>query len=385
MQGVKLNTIEYKTIRIDISEFMPSDTAVKEMFAAFTVIRQESGFSEQCDALNDAVAEFIDRANHDGMMPVFGRVYMSDVANQYTYLQPSVRKILPCAVSYVQQAPLGGGKMALSLVLQTKCEITNDGWFWYYEHNGYIHFRTSHQCMLQANSQRQIKNLLERLDKNLNKYGCDIASNCLHAWFCIRDIDVNYHGMKMGYKHYVGKISKNTLTCRMSYTCTDGKCYDSRTKVMIDTYCVKGLDEKQRHCLYFHDKPSKPWEVGLSPYSGLYVDYGDRRQVYINGAVGKEHLGCSMKDCNAELQMTEVMANVETFLADADCTKKDIVYAVVYVRDASDYESVGRVYQKMFGQIPTIFVSSAACKPGWLVGMSCIAMREISGNGWRDL
>jgi len=385
MQGLKLNTIEDKTIRIDVSEFMPHDTAVKEMFAVFSVIRLEAGFSEQCDALNGVMAGFLDRMSHDGMMPVFGRVYMSDVANQYAYLQPALRKMLPCSVSYVQKAPLGGGKIALSLVLQTKCEITDDGWCWYYEHNGYIHFRTSHQSLLQASSQRQIKNLLERLDKNLNKYDCNVAGNCLHSWFYIRDIDVNYHGMKNGYKQYFGKTSKKVLTCRMAYTCTDGKCCDSRTKVMLDTYCVKGLDERQRHCLYFHDKPSKPWEVGLSPYTGLYVDYGDRRHVYINGAVGKEHRGCSMKDCNAALQMKEVMTNVETFLSDAGCTKTDIAYAVIYVRDASDYVSVSRVYQDMFGQIPTIFVSSAACKPGWLVGMECIAMRELSGNSWRDL
>ena len=55
-----------------------------------------------------------------------------------------------------------------------------------------------------------------------------------------------------------------------------------KVTVQMDTYAVDGLKSEQIHYLYAPTHLNPTYEYGVSFERGTYVDYGDRRQVFIS-------------------------------------------------------------------------------------------------------
>ena len=51
-------------------------------------------------------------------------------------------------------------------------------------------------------------------------------------------------------------------------------------------------------------------------------------------------------------------------------------FQIVYIRDAGDYRVVNRLFEERFPEVPKVIVVAAVCRPGWLVEMECIALKE---------
>lgn len=62
-----------------------------------------------------------------------------------------------------------------------------------------------------------------------------------------------------------------------------GRHADPKVLVQMDTYAVAGLKPEQIHFLYAPTHLNPTYEYGVSFERGTYVDYGDRRQVFISG------------------------------------------------------------------------------------------------------
>lgn len=76
-------------------------------------------------------------------------------------------------------------------------------------------------------------------------------------------------------------------------------------------------------------------------------------------------------------QTHRMWENVETLLAEAECTYEDVGYMVVYLRDTSDYQVVHQLYEERFHDKPYVIVHAPVCRSGWLVEMECMAVRKV--------
>ena len=73
-------------------------------------------------------------------------------------------------------------------------------------------------------------------------------------------------------------------------------------------------------------------------------------------------------------------SNVEALLKEADCSYEEVTQMIVYLRDISDYHTVKALYDKRFPDKPKVFVNAPVCRPGWLVEMECMAIKNISSH-----
>ena len=115
----------------------------------------------------------------------------------------------------------------------------------------------------------------------------------------------------------------------------------------MDTYAVDGLKSEQIHYLYAPTHLNPTYEYGVSFERGTYVDYGDRRQVFISGTASINNKGEVVYP--GDLKQTERMwENVEALLKEAGCTFDDLGQMIVYLRDVADYTVVKGMYDERF-------------------------------------
>lgn len=77
-------------------------------------------------------------------------------------------------------------------------------------------------------------------------------------------------------------------------------------------------------------------------------------------------------------QTHRMWENVEALLKEADCTFDNVGEMVVYLRDIADYQLVSELYKERFYGKPYVIVNAPVCRPGWLVEMECMAVKQIN-------
>ena len=75
-------------------------------------------------------------------------------------------------------------------------------------------------------------------------------------------------------------------------------------------------------------------------------------------------------------QTHRMWENVEALLAEAGCTYDNVGPMIVYLRDTSDYAMVSKLYQERFPNHPHVIVHAPVCRPGWLIEMECMAVKQ---------
>ena len=53
---------------------------------------------------------------------------------------------------------------------------------------------------------------------------------------------------------------------------------------------------------------------------------------------------------------------------------------IVYLRDEADYDVVKELYDARFPHTPKVFVHAAVCRPGWLIEMECMGVRQLENK-----
>ena len=76
-------------------------------------------------------------------------------------------------------------------------------------------------------------------------------------------------------------------------------------------------------------------------------------------------------------QTHRMWENVEALLAEADCTFDEVGEMVVYLRDTADYDLVKEMFEERFPGKPYVIVHAPVCRPGWLIEMECMAIKQI--------
>ena len=370
----QLKTIHFEKAYAEISVF-DNGTEVKECHAMIHVDDATLPYTEQLNAIFNAYNNLINE-QLQGARSVFKRYFLSDAANQADEI--IVNDVTDCAKSIIQQAPLDGTKVALWVYLMTNVQ-TSLGKSGLYEvkHGSFRHLWNGSAHNMAANSEYQTRLLFNEYSMQLIEEGCTLKDNCIRTWLFVNDVDLNYGGVVRARNQFFFTQGLTVNTHFIASTGIGGRQADPNVLSQMDNYAIAGIKEEQIHYLYAPTHLNRTSDYGVSFERGTYIDYKDRRQVFISGTASINNKGEIMYPKDVRHQTHRMWENVETLLAEADCTFEHVGYIIVYLRDLADFQVVKALHEEKFPGKPLIIVHAPVCRSGWLVEMECMAVRKV--------
>ena len=365
--------LDFEDAHADVACF-DNGTEVKEYQAMIHVTTPNLPFPKQLEAVLNAYTTLVSETL-SGSQAVFKRYFLSDAANQADDV--IVSDVTDCAKSVIEQAPLDGTKIALWCYLMTGVQ-TGIGKSGLYEvrHGQFRHLWNGSAHNLAANSEYQTRLLFNEYNMQLLEEGCTLEANCIRTWFFVNDVDLNYGGVVRARNQFFFTQGLTVHTHFIASTGIGGRQQDPNVLSQMDNYAIAGIQKEQIHYLYAPTHLNRTSDYGVSFERGTYIDYGDRRHVFISGTASINNKGEIMYPKDVVKQTHRMWENVEALLAEADCTYDDVCEMVVYLRDIADYQLVRQLYEERFPEKPYVIVHAAVCRPGWLIEMECMAVKK---------
>jgi enamine deaminase RidA (YjgF/YER057c/UK114 family) len=231
---------------------------------------------------------------------------------------------------------------------------------------------------------QQTRLLLSDYEYKLNQYDCSIERECVRTWFFARDIDCDYRGVVVARKENFEIFGLTKNTHFITSTGIQGSSSNHNIKVLLDAYAIKGLEKSQIRFLFASTHLSRTYDYGVTFERGVSIEFGDRRKILISGTASIDNKGSILFEGDIEKQVMRIWENVEALLNEAECGFADIMQMIVYLRDIADYKQVKMMFDNKFGNVPRVIVLAPICRPGWLVEIECIAIKDIQNKMYRD-
>ena len=364
--------IDYQNARAEVFCF-DNGTEVKEYHVMIHASSALVTFEAQLEAVMIAYTELLEQLPGKPQA-VFKRYFLSDAANQADHI--IVSDITDCAKSIIEQAPLDGTKVALWAYLMTNVatSLTSNG-LYAVSHGQFRHLWNGSAHNMAANSEYQTRLLFNEYNMQLLEEGCTLEANCIRTWLFVNDIDLNYGGVVRARNQFFFTQGLTVHTHFIASTGIGGRQQDPNVLSQMDNYAIAGLQHEQRHFLYAPTHLNRTSDYGVSFERGTYIDYADRRHVFISGTASINNKGEVMYPRDVVKQTHRMWENVEALLNEAGCSYDDVAEMVVYLRDVADYQTVHKLYEERFGDKPFVIVLAPVCRPGWLVEMECMAVK----------
>ena len=346
--------------------------------------KPEDTYEEQLNAVLNTY-DYLLTQELKGAVAILKRYFLSDAANQADTLLALTTEGSGCTLSIVEQPPLNGTKIALWVYLQSgvQCRALESGLF-EVSHGAYRHLWGGSASNRAANSEYQTRLLLNDYILQLIAQGGHLAENCIRTWFFVQNVDVNYAGVVKARNEVFVTQGLTPQTHYIASTGIGGRHADKQVLVQMDTYAVLGIRQEQIHYLYAPTHLNPTYEYGVSFERGTYVDYGDRRQVFISGTASINHRGEVVYPGDIRKQTERMWENVETLLKEAEMSFDDIGQMLVYLRDAADYAVVREMFDQRFPEMPKVILLAPVCRPGWLIEMECMGTKMMKHTPYPD-
>ena len=260
-----------------------------------------------------------------------------------------------------------------------------DGGLYEVAHGAYRHLWNGSAHNLAANSEYQTRLLFNEYIMQLAQEGCKLSDNCIRTWLFVSEIDLNYGGVVRARNQVFFTQGLTHDTHFIASTGIGGRAQDPCVLTQMDNYAIAGISQEQIHFLYAPTHLNRTSDYGVSFERGTYVDYGDRRHVFISGTASINNKGQIVHPKNVEQQTRRLWDNVEALLQEAECSYDEVAHMIVYLRDTADYLTVKRLFDERFPDKPTVIVLAPVCRAGWLVEMECMAIKDISNTSFPSL
>lgn len=374
----KTTYIEETGVRIELTHFTAGE--VTEIHAMLHVEPRGEVFENQYSRIQRAEAALCEMEDVKGAKVIFKRYFLSDATNQV----PLIGENDSCTISYIQQPPLDGSKVALWLYLQRGTEVTHMNGSTVVSHNGYQHIWTMGVMNTSADTSymQTWKTLFAYID-TLKLFHATLEANCIRTWFFVRDVDTQYGGLVKSRRECFAEQGLTPDTHFIASTGIGGTPADPKALVQLGAYAMTGFQPEQQRYLYAPTHLNKTYEYGVTFERGTLMQYGDRNHAYISGTASINNKGEVMHVGNINLQTQRMWENVEKLLEEGGMTYDDVMQIVVYLRDCADYDAVKQMFDQRFPNIPTVITLAPVCRPTWLIEMECVAVRKAD-NAFRD-
>ena len=244
-------------------------------------------------------------------------------------------------------------------------------------HNGYRHFWEGGAINKASNSEYQTRLLLNSYILQLTEKQCKLSDHCIRTWFFVQNVDVNYAGVVKARKEVFVTQGLTEKTHYIASTGIEGRHADPQVLVQMDSYAVDGLQPEQIQYLYAPTHLNPTYEYGVTFERGTAVSYGDRKHIFISGTASIDNKGEIVHIGNIEKQTERMLENIQVLLQEAGADLKDIMQAIVYLRDPADYQIVKRYIEENHPSLPHLIVHAPVCRPGWLIETECIAVVPV--------
>lgn len=353
-----------------LSSFEP-EGGVAEYHAILHVSPRGELFDGQYARLLKAEAELLAQPRFQGATVVFKRYFLSDACNQV----PHMTDLGDVSVSFIQQPPLDGSKVALWIYIEKGVELRNDqDGVIVVDHNGYRQLWKMGMTTNVGDSAQQTTTLLESYEASLAKYGATIEANSIRTWFYVRDVDIQYAGMVRARKENFEANGLTPQTHYISSTGIGGLPADPKAIIQLGTFSLVGFEPSQQRYLYALTHLNKTIEYGVTFERGTLVEYGDRGHIFISGTASIDNKGDVLYVGDIRRQTERMWENVEKLLEEGGMGFDDVMQIVVYLRDTADYDVVSRMFAEKFPRTPYVLTLAPVCRPTWLIEMECIAI-----------
>ena len=361
---------------IQISRFEVPE-GVSEYHVIIRVTKSRLTYPEQVEAVLSAYARLVE-GELKGSSAVFKRFFLSDAANQTDYLLAMHAEGSACPLSIIEQPPLDGSKIAMWVYLQKGVQTKSlPKGIYEVKHGAYRHVWMAGACNQASNSEYQMRLLFNDYVMQLLENGCSLANNCIRTWLYVQNVDVNYAGVVKARNEVFATQNLTDKTHFIASTGIAGRHAKPKVLVQMDAYAVDGVKQEQIHYLYAPTHLNPTSEYGVSFERGTYVDYGDRRQVFISGTASINNKGEIVHPGDIRKQTLRMWENVEMLLKEAECTFDHVCHLLVYLRDVADYTVVREMFDERFPNTPKVFLLAPVCRPGWLIEMECMAVKGM--------
>lgn len=367
-------TIEFENNQVRIFGF-DNGTDVSEFHVIINVKNKHLTYTEQLASIMETFSQ-IRKTELKGAETVMKRYFVSDAANQSDELMNWELESPSCALSVIQQGPLNGTKIALWAYLLTGVQTRAlPSGLYEASHGAYRHlWLTGGNCKAK-DSERQTRIILNDYIMQLANEGLSLANNCIRTWFFVNDVDLNYAGVVKARNEVFITQNLTDKTHFIASTGIGGRQADPHVLSQMDAYAIDGIQKEQITYLYAPTHLNRTSDYGVSFERGTYIDYGDRRHVFISGTASINNKGEIVHRGDVKAQCHRMWENVETLLAEAGCTFDDVAQMIVYLRDPADYEVIRELYQERFPEKPWVIVNAKVCRPGWLIEMETMAVK----------
>lgn len=364
--------------RIELTRFAAGQ--VTELHAMLHVQAQGELFEAQFARLQQAKKALMEMEEVQSAKVVFKRYFLSDATNQVPLIQENDE----CTISYIQQPPLDGSKVALWLYLQQGTEVSNTNGSTVVSHNGYQHIWTMGLLDTSVDtSYMQTWNTLLSYINTLKQFNATLEANCIRTWFFVRDVDTQYAGLVKSRRECFIEQGLTPDTHYIASTGIGGTPADPKALVQLGSYAMTGFEPQQQRYLYALSHLNRTIEYGVTFERGTLMQYGDRNHIYISGTASINNKGEVMHVGNINQQTLRMWENVEKLLEEGGMSYEDVMQIVVYLRDNSDYETVKQMFDKKFPNMPLVITLAPVCRPTWLIEMECIAVKKAC-NDFRE-
>ena len=378
----KVLYLEDLGVRIELSCFVPAGK-VGEWHAMYSVEPRDELFAGQIERLQHAEALLMKSDELAGANPVFKRYFLSDATIQ----KPCINDNGKCTVSYIQQPPLDGSKVALWVYMQCGTDVLANAdnlGSTVVSHNGYRQIWTMGMISHTGSSYQQTQDLLDVYERTLETHGANIADNCIRTWFFVRDVDTQYKGLVVARRENFEANGLTQDTHYISSTGIGGNPSDPRALIQFGSYAMTGFSHGQQQYLYALSHLNRTIEYGVTFERGTLFRFGDRDRAYISGTASIDNMGQVMHVGNIVLQTRRMWENVGELLKEGGMGFDDVMQIIVYLRDIADYRTVKHMFAERFPNIPCIFTLAPVCRPTWLIEMECVAVKKSQHPEYRD-
>lgn len=376
MEYKTLNSTKYSS-RIELTRFVAGD--VEETHAMLHVEAVDELFVDQLHRLNLTLQEFMAQPETSGAKMVFMRYFLSDATNQ----APLIANTHDCTVSFIQQPPLDGSKVALWIYLQKGTDVSSMNGSTVVSHNGYHHIWTMGltNTSVDTSYMQTWKTMLSYID-TLKLFGATLKDNCIRTWFYVRDVDTQYGGLVKSRRECFMEQGLTADTHYIASTGIGGTPADPKAIIQMGCYAITGFEAEQQRYLYALTHLNKTEEYGVTFERATLMQYGDRDHIYISGTASINNKGEVVHVGDVRKQTYRMWENVEKLLEEGGMAFDDIMQIIVYLRDGADYKLVQKLFEEKFPDKPCVITLAPVCRPTWLIEMECIAVKKAQ-RGFR--
>lgn len=334
---------------------------------AHAIVRPEAGlpFAAQLAQVNAEIASL-------ELPLLMVRYFLSDAANQQSEVEARAPQ---CAVSIIQQPPLGGEKVAAWVWMRSDAApaLGSDG-LWSTPDGDLTMVIQTGAAAVGDDSEQSTREMLFDLDRKLAGRGGSLAGNCLRTWLLVRDVDRNYAGVVKGRNVAFSAMGLTAETHFIASTGINGSVADSRRLVALDSVSYPGLDESAVRYLKAPEWLNPTSEYGVAFERATAVELPGRRHLFVSGTASINNRGEVVYPGDVVAQAGRMLQNVEALLTEGGCTMDDVAHLLIYLRDPADAPVVSAMFAQRFPQLPHIVLHAPVCRPAWLIEVECMAV-----------